>query len=113
MLVGAIAGDNGGVISVRWNGDCNPPHPWLYGLHVATQEQGRGIGLRLVRVIEDLALRHGADQMSLDVDADGAIAARVRTLRRTRMRRGRSGQGSMPRRTIRASSEKMGQSVHR
>ncbi len=50
------------------------PNPWLYGLHVAIEVQRQGIGRTLVRTAEELGRRRGADQMSLDVDVDDAIA---------------------------------------
>src|SRR5690348_6972939 len=49
MLVAASAGRILGVESIRWAGGCDPPHPWLYGLHVAEPARRHGVGRALVR----------------------------------------------------------------
>jgi ribosomal protein S18 acetylase RimI-like enzyme len=59
-----------GAVSVRWDGACDPPHPWLYALHVRPDARGRGIGARLVRAVETLASRRDVAAVSLDVDRD-------------------------------------------
>jgi ribosomal protein S18 acetylase RimI-like enzyme len=63
-----------GVVSVRWRTGCDPPHPWLYGLHVAARVRRRGVGRGLVRYAEAECGRRGADHLSLDVDVDDAEA---------------------------------------
>lgn len=68
MLVAQRSGAIVGVASVRWTGGCDPPNPWLYGLHVAPQFLRKGFGRALVRAAEDLARQRGADHTSLDVD---------------------------------------------
>ena len=70
MLVAASAGRILGVESIRWAGGCDPPHPWLYGLHVAEPARRHGVGRALVRAAEDVARERGASRMSLDVDDD-------------------------------------------
>lgn len=76
MLVAVLASRIVGAESIRWSQGCDPPHPWLYGLQVAADVRGRGIGRTLVRAAEELGRQRGASHMSLDVDVDeaGAIA---------------------------------------
>ena len=76
MLVAVSAGELVGAVSVRWFGGCDPPHPWLYGLHVSEKSRRAGAGRRLVRAVEEIAAERGAETMTLDVDVDehGAIA---------------------------------------
>jgi len=74
MYVAVLSGGIVGVASIRWVDGCDPPHPWLYGLHVATEVQRMGVGRALVRTAEDVARDRGARQMSLDVDIDDARA---------------------------------------
>ncbi|MDC7120447.1 GNAT family N-acetyltransferase [Cellulomonas fimi] len=62
-----------GAVSVRWDNDCDPPHPWLYGLHVDADHRGRGAGERLVRAAEDAARDRGAAALSLDADRDDPV----------------------------------------
>ena len=76
MLVASGPGGVVGAVSVRWTGGCRPPHPWLYGLHVAAANRREGIGRALVRAAEELARRRGADRMTLDVDVDDTAAIR-------------------------------------
>ncbi|WP_341720925.1 GNAT family N-acetyltransferase [Micromonospora sp. FIMYZ51] len=76
MAVAVLASWIVGVQSIRWSRGCDPPHPWLYGLHVTPEVQRQGIGRALVQAAEDLGRRRGAHRMTLDVDVDdaGAIA---------------------------------------
>jgi ribosomal protein S18 acetylase RimI-like enzyme len=74
MLVATLSDEIVGAASIRWTGGCVPPHPWLYGLHVAAQAQRKGIGRELVKAAEDIARQRGADHMTLDVDIDDARA---------------------------------------
>lgn len=76
MFVAVRSGRVLGVVSIRWAGGCDPPHPWMYGLHVADDARRQGLGRTLVRTAEALARHRGADHMALDVDDDeaGAIA---------------------------------------
>ncbi|MCW3819177.1 GNAT family N-acetyltransferase [Micromonospora sp. DR5-3] len=74
MLVAVLASRIVGAESIRWSQGCDPPNPWLYGLQVAAEFRGQGIGRSLVRAAEELGRRHGADHMSLDVDVDDARA---------------------------------------
>lgn len=62
-----------GAVSVRWANDCDPPHPWLYGLHVDADHRGHGAGERLVRAAEDAARTRGAAALSLDADRDDPV----------------------------------------
>jgi ribosomal protein S18 acetylase RimI-like enzyme len=68
MLVAVLSGDVAGAVSIRWTGGCDPPHPWLYGLHVAPRIRRRGAGRALMTAAEDIARQRGAGRMSLDVD---------------------------------------------
>jgi ribosomal protein S18 acetylase RimI-like enzyme len=68
MLVAVIDAEVVGVTSVRWSDGCDPPHPWLYGLHVAAGHRRRGIGRALTAAGEDAARERGAAYLSLDVD---------------------------------------------
>jgi ribosomal protein S18 acetylase RimI-like enzyme len=68
MLVAVLSGDIAGAVSVRWTAGCDPPHPWLYGLHVAPRIRRQGAGRALMRAAEDIARQRGADRMTLDVD---------------------------------------------
>lgn len=74
MLVGVLSGSIVGAESIRWADGCDPPNPWLYGLHVDAGVQRQGVGRTLVRAAEECGRRHGADHMSLDVDIDDAAA---------------------------------------
>lgn len=74
MFVAVLDGRTAGVVSIRWAGDCDPPHPWLYGLHVTADLQRRGIGRALVTTCEGVARDRGATHLSLDVDVDDARA---------------------------------------
>jgi ribosomal protein S18 acetylase RimI-like enzyme len=74
MLVAVLASGIVGAASIRWSQGCDPPNPCLYGLHVAAETRGRGIGRALVRAAEELGRQRGADHMSLDVDVDDARA---------------------------------------
>jgi len=76
MLVAAVSSRIVGAASIRWSGGCDPPNPWLYGLHVAAEVRRHGVGRALMAAAEELARRRGADHLSLDVDVDeaGAIA---------------------------------------
>ncbi|MGH3659736.1 MAG: GNAT family N-acetyltransferase, partial [Micromonosporaceae bacterium] len=68
MLVARDPDDVVGVASVRWDNDCDPPHPWLYGLAVAAPARRRGIGGALVAAAEKLCSSYRASCLSLDVD---------------------------------------------
>jgi ribosomal protein S18 acetylase RimI-like enzyme len=68
MLVAVADAEVLGVTSVRWADGCDPPHPWLYGLHVAADHRRRGIGRALMAAGEDVARERGAAYLSLDVD---------------------------------------------
>jgi ribosomal protein S18 acetylase RimI-like enzyme len=57
-------------VSVRWDGTCDPPFPWLYGLHVRHDVRRHGVGALLVKAAETLAGLRGLSAMSLDVDRD-------------------------------------------
>jgi ribosomal protein S18 acetylase RimI-like enzyme len=59
-----------GAVSVRWQGGCDAPHPWLYGLHVHLAARRQGLGSMLVAGAEDVARTRGATAMTLDVDRD-------------------------------------------
>ena len=68
LLVAERAGETLGVVSLRWVCDCDPPHPWLYGLHVRHDARRAGIGTLLVRAAHAAATDRGARAVSLDVD---------------------------------------------
>ena len=68
LLVAERAGEALGLVSVRWQGECDPPHPWLYGLHVRPDTRRAGIGTLLVRAAHAVAADRGARAVSLDVD---------------------------------------------
>lgn len=70
LLVAERDGAVVGTVSVQREGRCDPPHPWLYGLHVRAQVRRAGIGTALVRAAEDAVGRLGATAVSLDVDRD-------------------------------------------
>lgn len=70
LLVAEAAGALVGAVSVRRRGDCDGPHPWLYGLHVRADARRRGTGALLVRAAEREARAQGARAVSLDVDRD-------------------------------------------
>jgi ribosomal protein S18 acetylase RimI-like enzyme len=74
MLVAVLSGDIAGAASIRWTKGCDPPHPWLYGLHVTPRTRRQGVGRALMEAAEDLARQRGAEQMSLDVDIDDTRA---------------------------------------
>ena len=76
MLVAAVPSGIVGAASIRWSDGCDPPNPWLYGLHVAADTRRRGVGRALMAAAEELARRRGAAHLSLDVDVGeaGAIA---------------------------------------
>ncbi|WP_258725146.1 GNAT family N-acetyltransferase [Cellulomonas sp. NS3] len=57
-------------VSVRWQHDCDPPHPWLYGLHVSADVRRHGFGTLLLAAAETVASLRGVGAMSLDVDRD-------------------------------------------
>jgi ribosomal protein S18 acetylase RimI-like enzyme len=59
-----------GAVSVRWQGGCDAPNPWLYGLHVHIAARRQGLGGLLVTGAEDVARTRGATAMTLDVDRD-------------------------------------------
>ncbi len=61
-----------GAVSLRWDQSCDPPHPWLYGLHVEPRARRHGLGSLLVRAAETAASLAGARAVSLDVDDDDA-----------------------------------------
>ncbi|WP_273652567.1 GNAT family N-acetyltransferase [Cellulomonas fimi] len=73
LLVAEDARGPVGTVSVRWDSDCDPPHPWLYGLHVDADHRGRGAGERLVHAAEDAARDRGAAALSLDADRDDPV----------------------------------------
>lgn len=73
LLVAEDATGPVGTVSVRWDNDCDPPHPWLYGLHVDADHRGRGAGERLVHAAEDAARARGASALSLDADRDDPV----------------------------------------
>lgn len=73
LLVAEDASGPVGTVSVRWDNDCDPPHPWLYGLHVDADHRGRGVGERLVHAAEDAARDRGASATSLDADRDDPV----------------------------------------
>src|SRR5690348_1861076 len=72
MLVAVASGVLLGTTSIRWVDGCDPPHPWLYGLAVAEQARGQGIGRTLVRAAEAAATARGAAAMSLDTDVNAS-----------------------------------------
>lgn len=81
MLVAVTTENVVGVVSVRWQGGCDAPNPWLYGLAVVTSARRRGIGRALVEAVEAAAAVRGADTVSLDVDvADDAAITFYRRL---------------------------------
>jgi ribosomal protein S18 acetylase RimI-like enzyme len=40
---------------------------WLYDINVHPEVRGRGYGSGLLRAVEELAARHGADRLGLNV----------------------------------------------
>src|SRR2546423_10225277 len=74
MLVSVAEGEVVGVVSIRWQAACDPPHPSLYGLAVAALARRRRIGRALVDACEGTSLARGAEAVSLDVDADNAAS---------------------------------------
>lgn len=74
MVVAVLPPRVVGVVSIRWRHGCDPPHPWLYGLHVAATCRRQGVGRALMGAAEDLARRRGVDCLSLDVDTDDDTA---------------------------------------
>ena len=88
MLIAEESGVVLGMASIRWEGGCVPPYPWLYGVEVAADSRGQGIGTALCLAAERVAIDHGAHAMTLDVDADNEAVRRLyhrlgyRTLRR-------------------------------
>jgi GNAT superfamily N-acetyltransferase len=76
MTVAEVGGRIVGVVSVRWDEGCDPPNPWLYGLHVTPERRRLGLGRALIGAVEDAATQRGADQMSLDVDIDDDAVTR-------------------------------------
>ncbi|MFC4615708.1 GNAT family N-acetyltransferase [Cellulomonas algicola] len=73
LLVAEDASGPVGTVSVRWDNDCDPPHPWIYGLHVDAGHRGRGAGEGLVHAAEDAARDRGAAALSLDADRDDPV----------------------------------------
>lgn len=76
LLVAERAGEVIGLVSLRWQGECDPPHPWLYGLHVRTDARRSGVGATLVRATHATAVERGARAVSLDVDRDETALVR-------------------------------------
>jgi ribosomal protein S18 acetylase RimI-like enzyme len=76
MDVATLGEEVAGVVSVRWQAACDVPHPWLYGLYVASAHRRHGIGSALLEAGENRAREHGAGYVSLDVDQDntGAVS---------------------------------------
>jgi hypothetical protein len=48
MLVAAVSSRIVGAASIRWSGGCDPPNPWLYGLHVAAEVRRHGVGAPII-----------------------------------------------------------------
>lgn len=63
-----------GVVSVRRQGGCDLPNPWLYGLAVVASARRHGIGRALVEAGAATCAARGADAVSLDVDVDDESA---------------------------------------
>ncbi|MFS0700896.1 GNAT family N-acetyltransferase [Cellulomonas sp. 179-A 4D5 NHS] len=68
LLVAEHDGRVVAAVSVRWHHDCDPPHPWLYGLHVSAAVRRHGFGTLLLGAAETVASLRGVEAMSLDVD---------------------------------------------
>jgi ribosomal protein S18 acetylase RimI-like enzyme len=70
LLVAEHAQSVVAAVSVHWQGTCDAPNPWLYGLQVRPDVRRHGLGALLVRAAETVASLRGAGVMSLDVDRD-------------------------------------------
>ncbi|WP_158228155.1 GNAT family N-acetyltransferase [Pseudonocardia sp. MH-G8] len=66
-----------GAVSIRWNGGCDPPNPWIYGGEVEGARRGRGVGSLLWREAHRLCAARGASAASLDVDLTNTAARRL------------------------------------
>ncbi|WP_374111987.1 GNAT family N-acetyltransferase [Pseudonocardia sp. TRM90224] len=66
-----------GAVSIRWNGECDPPNPWIYGGEVEEAWRGQGVGSLLWREAHRACSARGALAVSLDVDSTNARARRL------------------------------------
>jgi ribosomal protein S18 acetylase RimI-like enzyme len=77
MLVAEVDGDVCGVLSIRWHGGCDAPHPWLYGGAVLPALRRRGVGTALWLEAHQLCVARGASHASLDIDVVNVNARRL------------------------------------
>jgi ribosomal protein S18 acetylase RimI-like enzyme len=77
FVVARLDGAIRGIVSVKWAGGCDPPHPWIYGAEVSPASRGRGIGTALWDEAERRCSHRGATSASLDVDTDNQRARQL------------------------------------
>jgi ribosomal protein S18 acetylase RimI-like enzyme len=77
LLVAELGRHVIGAVSIRWNGGCDAPHPWIYGGEVLPDQRNKGIGTSLWQEAHRLCRYHGARATSLDVDVTNGGARRL------------------------------------
>jgi ribosomal protein S18 acetylase RimI-like enzyme len=77
LLVADLDGQVIGAVSIRWDGGCDAPNPWIYGGEVLPERRHQGIGTRLWQEAHRLCRFRGSRAASLDVDVTNVGARRL------------------------------------
>jgi ribosomal protein S18 acetylase RimI-like enzyme len=77
LLVAELDGQIIGTVSIRWDGGCDAPNPWIYGGEVLPDRRRQGIGTRLWQEAHRLCRFRGSRAASLDVDVTNVGARQL------------------------------------